>query len=207
MSYSWDINGVGSGGLPTGVMGFAYLESPGLAYDMIDNDLDGLIDEKRDNEATAIVGATDGITDLNAFLEYYKLTADDLKPHWDADEDQDWEDGEDLNGDGIYQLSEYFGDDIGIDGVAPGELNYTGPDADGSECNHKPDFLEGVGCEPNFNTTDVSESDMVGLTSFRMFPIPSHAASNETAWFKNDQVMWDIVGGDTLEYHHLRYPT
>ena len=40
---------------------------------------------------------------------------------------------------------------------------------------------------------------MVGLTSFRMFPIPSHAASNETAWFKNDQVMWDIVGGDTLE--------
>ena len=199
MSYSWDINGVGSGGLPTGVMGFAYLESPGLAYDMIDNDLDGLIDEKRDNEATAIVGATDGITDLNAFLEYYKLTADDLKPHWDADEDQDWEDGEDLNGDGIYQLSEYFGDDIGIDGVAPGELNYTGPDPDGSECNHKPDFLEGVGCEPNFNTTDVSESDMVGLTSFRMFPIPSHAASNETAWFKNDQVMWDIVGGDTLE--------
>ena len=114
MSYSWDINGVGSGGLPTGVMGFAYLESPGLAYDMIDNDLDGLIDEKRDNEATAIVGATDGITDLNAFLEYYKLTADDLKPHWDADEDQDWEDGEDLIGDGIYQLSEYFGDDIGI---------------------------------------------------------------------------------------------
>ncbi len=32
-----------------------------------------------------------------------------------------------------------------------------------------------------------------------MFPIPSHAASNETEWFKNDQVMWDIIGGDTLE--------
>jgi len=199
MSYSWDINGVGSGGLPTGVMGFAYLESPGLAYDMIDNDGDGLVDEKRDVEATAIVGATDGITDLNAFLDYYKLTADDLKPHWDADEDQDWEDGEDLNGDGIYQLAEFYGDDIGIDGVGPGEINYTGPDADGSECNHRPDFVEGVGCEPNFNTTDVSESDMVGLTSFRMFPIPSHAASNETQWFKNDAVMWDLIGGDTLE--------
>ncbi|MGY8703080.1 MAG: hypothetical protein ACKVGY_01970, partial [Candidatus Poseidoniales archaeon] len=199
MSYSWDINGVGSGGLPTGVMGFAYLESPGLAYDMIDNDGDGLVDEKRDVEASAIVGATDGITDLNAFLEYYKLTAEDLKPHWDADEDQDWEDGEDSNGDGIYQLAEFYGDDIGIDGVGPGEINYTGPDADGSECNHKPDFVEGVGCEPNFNTTDVSESDMVGLTSFRMFPIPSHAASNETQWFKNDAVMWDLIGGDTLE--------
>ena len=40
---------------------------------------------------------------------------------------------------------------------------------------------------------------MVGLTSFRMFPIPSHAASNETQWFKNDAVMWDLIGGDTLE--------
>ena len=199
MAYSWDINGVGAGGLPTGVMGFAYLESPGLAYDFQDNDNDGLVDEKRDNEATALIGPTDGINDLNAFLEFYKLNVEDLKEHWDADEDQDWEDGEDANGDGIYQISENYGDDIGIDGVAPGELNYTGPDVDGSEGNHKPDFLEGVGCEPNFNTTDVSESDMVGLTTFRMFPIPSHAPSNETTWFKNDEAMWGLIGVDSLE--------
>ena len=199
MAYSWDINGIGLGGLPTGVMGFAYLESPGLAYDYIDNDNDGLTDEKRDNEPTAIIGPTAGITDLDAFLEFYKLNAEDLRDHWDADEDQDWEDGEDLNGDGIYQLSEFFGDDIGIDGVGPGELNYYGPDLDGSECNHRPDFMEGVGCEPNFNTTDVSESDMIGLTAFRMFPIPSHSPSNTTAWFKNDRTMWELVGMDTLE--------
>ena len=199
MAYSWDINGVGAGGLPTGVMGFAYLESPGLAYDFQDNDNDGLVDEKRDNEATALIGPTDGINDLNAFLEFYKLNVEDLKEHWDADEDQDWEDGDDANGDGIYQISENYGDDIGIDGVAPGELNYTGPDADGSEGNHKPDFLEGVGCEPNFNATDVSESDMVGLTTFRMFPIPSHAPSNETTWFKNDEAMWGLIGVDSLE--------
>ena len=199
MAYSWDINGIGAGGLPTGVMGFAYLESPGLAYDYQDNDGDGLTDEKRDNEPTGIIGPTDGITDLAAFLDFYKLEESDLREHWDADEDQDWEDGEDLDGDGIYQSSEYAGDDIGIDGVAPGELNYNGPDVDGSECNHRPDFQEGVGCEPNFNTTDVSESDMVGLTAFRMFPIPSHAPSNETFWFKNDQAMWDLVGTDSLE--------
>ena len=199
MAYSWDINGIGAGGLPTGVMGFAYLESPGLAYDYQDNDNDGLTDEKRDNEPIAIIGPTDGITDLAAFLDFYKLEESDLKEHWDADEDQDWEDGEDLNGDGIYQSSEYAGDDIGIDGVAPGELNYNGPDVDGSECNHRPDFQEGVGCEPNFNTTDVSESDMVGLTAFRMFPIPSHAPSNETTWFKNDQAMWSLIGADSLE--------
>lgn len=199
MAYSWDINGIGAGGLPTGVMGFAYLESPGLAYDYQDNDNDGLTDEKRDNEPIAIIGPTDGITDLAAFLDFYKLEESDLKEHWDADEDQDWEDGEDLDGDGIYQASEYAGDDIGIDGVAPGELNYNGPDVDGSECNHRPDFQEGVGCEPNFNTTDVSESDMVGLTAFRMFPIPSHAPSNETTWFKNDQAMWGLIGADSLE--------
>ncbi|MEC9376743.1 MAG: hypothetical protein VYC00_01420 [Candidatus Neomarinimicrobiota bacterium] len=204
MAYSWDVNGVGAGGLPTGVMGFAYLESPGLAYDYIDNDNDGLVDEKRDypgpdDPPMSFVGPTDGITDLNAFLEFYKLNSDDLRDHWDADEDQDWDDGEDLDGDGIYQLSEYAGDDIGIDGVAPGELNYNGPDLDGSECNHQPDFQEGVGCEPNFNTTDVSESDMVGLTAFRMFPIPSHAPSNETNWFKNDQAMWEVIGTDSMD--------
>ena len=199
MAYSWDINGIGAGGLPTGVMGFAYLESPGLAYDYIDNDNDGLTDEKRDNEPTGIVGPTDGITNLDAFLEFYKLNAEDLRDHWDADEDQDWEPCEDSNNDGVYDAADFIGDDTGIDGVAPGELNYDAPDIDGSECNQKPDFQEGVGCEPNFNTTDVSESDMVGLTAFRMFPIPSHAPSNETTWFKNDQAMWDLVGIDSLE--------
>ena len=197
MAYSWDINGIGLGGLPTGVMGFAYLESPGLAYDYQDNDGDGLIDEKRDNEALAFIGPTDGINDLDAFLEFYDLTEEDLQSHWDADEDQDWEDGEDLNGDGIYQLSEYAGDDVGLDGVAPGELNYEGPDE--GECNHMPDYLEGVGCEPNFNETDVSESDMIGLTAFRMYPIPSHAPSNTTQWFKNDQAMWEVISVDSLE--------
>ena len=62
MAQSWDINGIGAGGLPTGVMGFAYLESPGLAYDNQDNDGDVLIDEKSDNEPTGIIGPTAGIT-------------------------------------------------------------------------------------------------------------------------------------------------
>src|SRR6056297_2649565 len=41
LSYSWDQDGVGAGGLPTGLMGFAYLESPGKPNDMQDNDYDG----------------------------------------------------------------------------------------------------------------------------------------------------------------------
>ena len=62
-----------------------------------------------------------------------------------------------------------------------------------------PDYLEGVGCEPNFNETDVSESDMIGLTAFRMYPIPSHAPSNTTQWFKNDEAMWEVISIDSLE--------
>lgn len=194
MAYSWDVDGIGAGGLQTGTMGFAYLESPGLAYDNIDNDGDGLTDEKRDNIATAIIGPTEGITDLNKFLTTYKLKLEDLRPHWDADEDQDWQDGEDLNGDGIYQASEFAGDDVGLDGVGPNELNYTGPDV--GECNHRPDFVEGVGSEPNFAFTDVTESDMVGLTSFRLFPVPSHAS--DFRWFRGDRSMWELIGEDSL---------
>ncbi len=195
MAYSWDIDGIGQGGFPTGTMGFAYLESPGLAYDGIDNDEDGIIDEKRDNTATAIIGPTDGLANVAAFLSYNHLTLADLHDHWDADEDQDWEDGEDDNGDGVYQSNEYAGDDVGLDGVGPAEINYNGPDQ--GECNHRPDFVEGIGCEPNFAETDVSESDMVGLTSFMLFPIQPHTPPYEK-WFRNDKSMWQVIGQDTL---------
>ncbi len=197
MSYSWDVSGRGVGNVKTGTMGFAYLESPGAPNDFIDNDDDGLVNEKRDNEPVAMIGPYDGIDDLAKFLDFYKLAESDLRDHWDADEDQDWEDGFDANGDGIYQISEYFGDDVGLDGVGPGELNYNGPDE--GEGDHIPSFQEGVGCEPNFNLTDVSESDMVGLTAFQMFPVPSHSISNTTQWFKNDKAMWELISFDSLE--------
>ncbi|NOX90147.1 MAG: hypothetical protein GXO77_14100, partial [Calditrichaeota bacterium] len=179
MCYSWDADGVkdiGGEGAP-GVMGIAFLESPGIAYDNIDNDEDGLVDERRDNVAVQKVGPTDGIDDLYLFLKYYKLKQSDLREHWDADEDQDWQDGYDANGNGTYtyfdsttmawrlEPGEVIGDDVGLDGVGPFDLNYTGPDE--GEGNHRPDFKEGVGCEPNFAATDVTESDMLGLTSFR----------------------------------------
>ena len=170
LAYSWNKNGVGFGGIPTATFGIAYLESPGKAFDGIDNDDDGLIDEKRDNKAMVKVGPKDGIADLEKFLKFYKYKEEELHEHWDADEDQDWQDGNDANGNGVYDLGEDPGDDVGLDGVAPGDLNYIGPDADGTECNHKPDYVEGLGCEPNFAATDVSESDMLGLTSFSIYP-------------------------------------
>jgi len=198
LAYSWDIDGIGDNGL-AGIMGFAYLESPGIAYDGIDNDGDGLINEERNNQAMMMVGPSDGIDNINAFLDFYEMSLTDLKPHWDADEDQDWQDGQDLNGDGRYQAYEPYGDDVGLDGLGPLDINYPGPDQ--GECNHMPDFDEALGgSEPNFALTDVSESDMSGLNTFLLFELVNqHPAPPGTEWFRNDDVMWDLVSADTLK--------
>jgi len=192
MSYNWDRDGVGEGGLPTGAFGMAYLESPAHSFDNIDNDDDGLVDEKRDNLAGELIGPYDGIQDLEKFLSFYNYTEADLHEHWDADEDQDWQDGFDLNDNGIYDPGEDPGDDVGLDGVGPGELNYTGPDE--GECNHKPDFIEGVGCEPNFAFTDVSESDMLGLTSFHTYDHDS-----EPRIHTDDQRIWEYFSDSSYD--------
>ena len=188
LSYSWDTDGVGEDGYPTGTAGYAYLESPGIFNDGKDNDFDGLIDERRDNAAGTKIGRLDGISDLNAFLSFYALDEEDLKEHWSGDEDQDWADGEDANGDGIYQPDEFAGDDVGLDGVAPGEENYLGPDEDGSECNHMPDLGEGY-AEPNFAWTDVSETDMLGLTTLLFYEAVPHT-DPYTNWFRHDKSVW-----------------
>jgi hypothetical protein len=197
MAYLWDMDETGRGGVRTGVSGLAFLESPGISWDGIDNDDDGLTDEQRDNEASQIIGPYDGITNLQQFLDNYNLTEDQLRDHWDADEDQDWQDGNDIDGDGEYEEGEDPGDDVGLDGVGPGELNYYGPDEDGTECNHRPDLATGIGAEPNFGLTDVSESDMLGLTSFHMFPNPSRATEEYN--FRGDQFFFEMMDDGELE--------
>ena len=192
MAFSWDIDMIGEKGEQPGIMGFAFLESPGISYDGTDNDDDGIIDEKRDNLAvTFYENPTDGIYDVDKFKRAYG----EPKPHWDADEDGDWQDGKDENGDGIYQKEEFYGDDLGTDGVGPLDLHYDGPDANGTECNHKPDFIEGLGSEPNFAVTDVSESDMIGLTTFVMFGVPE----TDGPWFYNDDVCLKLMSSGRRE--------
>ncbi|MBK7979362.1 MAG: hypothetical protein IPK06_05030 [Ignavibacteriae bacterium] len=214
MAYSWDVDFVPvGGGKAPGLLGFAFLESPGLAYDEKDNDNDGLLDEKRDNVAISKIGATDGINDLNKFLTYYKITAEELKEHWDADEDQDWRSGTDLNGNGKYsyydektntwqiEQGEDAGDDVGLDGVGPLDINYNGPDLDGTEGNNKPDYLEGIGSEPNFSTTDIDESDMLGLTSFHYNTDIAHDAIIRT-----DELLFNYMA-DGLFHEYQSQPT
>jgi hypothetical protein len=196
LSYSWDTDGRGEDGYDTGTAGYAYLESPGIFEDNFDNDTDGLIDERRDNEAGAARQPFTP-TDMQNYLRFYGLTEEDLpETHWPGDEDADWLDGEDLNGDGVYQVDEFAGDDIGLDGVAPGEENYAGPDADGTECNHKPDLGEGY-AEPNFGWTDVSETDMLGLTTLIFQEAVPHVDPWE-GWFRHDKSLWLDMTSDTL---------
>jgi hypothetical protein len=200
LSFRWDTNGVGDFNYPVGALGFAFLESPGISNDQTDNDNDGLIDEKRDNVATTKIGPLDGITDIDAFLTAYGIgSVDDLKEHWDADEDQDWRDGNDVNGNGRYDSGETFGDDIGLDGVGPGDLNYRGPDADGTECNHKPDLLIGQGCEPNFGLLDISESDMLGLQTYHLFRHPQDAPPQ----VMHDQECYEMLSDQILDDSYL----
>lgn len=194
LSFTWSKSGSGYGGGKPCASGWAFLESPGISNDFLDNDDDGLTDERRDNGRGSLVGPQDGISDLNKFLSWYNLKAEDLREHFSGDEDQDWRDGVDLNNNGVYDLNEDAGDDIGLDGVAPGDLNYDGPDSDGSECNHMPDYLEGYGCEPNFNATDISESDMLGLTSFIMFPHPGYGPPQ----LSYDEECYKTIAKDTL---------
>ncbi|MDW7679665.1 MAG: hypothetical protein SCK70_03825, partial [bacterium] len=51
LAYAWDYDHTGFRGWKVGYGGFAFLESPGISDDGIDNDYDGLIDESRTNDA------------------------------------------------------------------------------------------------------------------------------------------------------------
>src|SRR4030095_2248214 len=129
---------------------YTYLETPGRPFDGIDNDGDGITDERRDNgPGTLIVGQQairDFVTaayDLSKFEQTYGPL--DQRPGyingrwWTGDEDIDWDS---------------FVDDVGADGVAD---------------THDTGELDGVPTdgEPHFGRTDVHESDQIGLTGFK----------------------------------------
>ncbi|MDZ7260680.1 MAG: hypothetical protein ONB05_00975, partial [candidate division KSB1 bacterium] len=207
LCYVWERLGQGEGGRMPGTMGYAYLESPGKPYDGIDNDDDGIIDERRDNPAGQWVGPNIGVDGkpINE-IKFRNFFHTEPQEHWEGDEDQDWRDGIDPDGDGQYadqdedgnwilEPGAFVGDDVGLDGVGPGDLNYNGPDE--GECNHQPDYKEGVGCEPNFDATDIGESDMLGLTSFLMFDW-AQWQNTLNLTLDEDKNVWKVMNSDTL---------
>jgi hypothetical protein len=137
------------------------------AFDGIDNDLDGLIDE---NEAIHYKTRVESDPPLQAlrYINYRTgagvndLLIDERRDN-NIDEDGDWNPQT---------------DDVGIDGLGPNDNNYPGPDE--GEGNGVPD--QG---EPNFGRTDTDESDQIGLTGFNFF--------NQTASpdMTDDELLWD----------------
>ena len=180
ISYAWSTVPFGSPGhwSPVGYAGYAFLESPGIDYDNIDNDHDGLTDERRDNNAKVF------ITDPNqdpflrnvsqdtvTFKQFYGYS---WKPHWDADENANWKTYTDLNHNGKWDPGEPLNDDVGSDGIGPLDPGYTGPDANGTEGNGRPD--QG---EPDFGQLDKDESDQLGLTGFSLFAVHTYDLNND----------------------------
>lgn len=105
----------------TGYLGYAFLESPGNGENGIDDDEDGLIDERRD----------DGIDNDGDWLSYGDLNGNGK---WDADENEPLND--DLGRDGVGPLDEqYLGPDEGEgDGIpTDGEPNFDKTDKDESD--------------------------------------------------------------------------
>jgi len=187
ISYSWSTVPYGSPGhwSPVGLSAYAFLESPGKSDDNRDNDTDGLTDEQRDNDAAVfierpeddpfIVNTTVDTTNFRIFYGY------SWRPHWDADENADWRTFTDLNENGQWDEGEPLNDDVGTDGLSNFDEGYSGPDADGSEGNGRPD--QG---EPDFGILDKDESDQLGLTGFLIFPVHRYE-------LRNDEENWQVL--------------
>ena len=188
ISYAWcqcPSGGDPGGWKPVGLSAYAFLESPGIQDDRIDNDKDGLTDERRDNEPNVFINDVNldpfilnPFQDTSRFRGFYNHS---WRPHWDADENANWDGYLDANENGVWDEGEPLMDDVGSDGVGPYDEEYNGPDADGTEANGRPD--QG---EPDFGTKDKDESDQLGLTGFRIFSVHTYELIN-------DEQNWEVL--------------
>ncbi|MFW5973147.1 MAG: hypothetical protein ACOCTG_04075 [Bacteroidota bacterium] len=197
VAYGWDHDGIGSresgGTYDLGYVGFAFLESPTNDEDGIDNDQDGIVDEERFGGPGMRIVGQDAIRshvesryDMSLFSAWYgpleSRPAFRAGVWWTGDDDLDWVGFEDANGNGVWDPGELLQDDYGRDGLGPYDINYPGTDAG------EADGVPTVG-EPNFDQTDVDESDQMGLTGVhvasRLYYQPG-ATSNITS----DQWLW-----------------
>ena len=179
--YTWDERGHGvslrSNCEETGYLGYAYLETPGDATDFIDNDDDGITDEMRDSGPGTRIEGQEAIRnamlargyDLALFEEEYGPLEDRpayvVGEWWTGDEDLDW--------------TSLFSD-TGADGVYADTTRGEQPDT--GENDGVP--TEG---EPNFDRTDITESDQIGLTGFKLNRIRGNGPTDGIIFFTNEQ--------------------
>jgi hypothetical protein len=177
LAFAYDFDGVGSPGAftPVGTAGYAFLESPGNSTDGVDNDEDGITDERRDNGPGTLIEGQENIRayaeanyDFANFERFYgpidQQDAYRAAYWWTGDENMSWRTFTDLNENGQWDDGEPLNDDVGFDGLAPEAPNYPGRDQ--GEGDGRPS--EG---EPNFDALDKDESDQIGLTGFQIFNV------------------------------------
>ncbi|HEY9167609.1 MAG TPA: hypothetical protein VIS48_15755 [Candidatus Kryptonia bacterium] len=120
VAYTWAPSGLGNpGNWKTGYLGFAYLESPGNPFDGVDNDRDGMIDERRD----------DNIDNNHNWVPYTDLNGNGK---WDLNEPLN----DDVGADGLGPWDlDYTGPDIGEGDGLPthGEPHFDATDKDESD--------------------------------------------------------------------------
>ena len=195
IAYAYDTDGYGTPGnwYPVGYAGYAFLESPSISDDGIDNDNDGIVDEKRESDGPGeyIDEYPYGFTD-EARERFYAFYNRYPTAHWENDENCDWVPFTDLNANGKWDDNEPLNDDLGEDGVGPYDMRYTGPDlgeGDGMPTNQ----------EPNYNETDPDESDQIGLTGFEIFPVHKYELTN-------DEENWGVFSKAPLPMNQILQP-
>lgn len=122
LAYAFDNDGIAPpDNWKTGYVGYAYLESPGNGFNGIDDDEDGMVDERRD----------DGIDNDNDWKSFSDLNGNGI---WDSDKNEPLND--DVGQDGVGPFDpQYRGPDIGEGDGKPtdGEPNFDKTDKDESD--------------------------------------------------------------------------
>jgi hypothetical protein len=243
VAYFWDNNNIGAGGwTPVGYFGAAFLESPGVFVDGIDNDDDGkdgsgvvittdmfqrnlqpgddIVMIDYDTYERTIQTMPDGPVQIHyrnrvievspGMVEEFPHNLIDDNLNGVIDESNGAEIGQDttnviytylyvglksidyISGIGLDNpmIEERRDDGIDNDGDWKPEFNDLGEDGVKAPSSALADLGEGDGIptpgETNFDATDISETDMLGLTSFTLYNWPDIP-------LYDDQAVWDNI--------------
>lgn len=175
-----------------GVFAFAFLESPGIAYNGINDDYDFTID----GEPMIDESMEDGIDNDGDWRPFSDIGLDKIgpgdedyfAPDADGTEGNGRWDTEDLNLNGALDKGEDKNkndkldfepvmDDRGTDGIGPDENGWPGPDPNGTETNGVMELGE-----PKFDLTDIDEADQAGLAHIYVYEYRKDLKSDKGFW-------------------------
>lgn len=208
IAFGYDISGDGPDATgriyPIGYSGFAFLESPARSLNNQDDDEDGVTDERRDSGAGIRIEGQDQIrayAEANYNMANFETfeagnatgPLEDREAYqagvwWTGDENMNWRSFEDANENGVYDEGEFPNSDVGRDGLGAFDFTYPGPDEG------ELDGIPNPG-EPNFDRTDIDESDQIGLRGFDLDTRPVYQNGDNLS---NDFWLWDRVEDDAL---------